>query len=162
MVVDVLVANWASVSRLSQQTNRQLDVFDCHGPRAVSCLATAQEGVRRILLVGSYDSTISVRDAKNGLLLRTLEGHSKTVLCMKVRGCCVCVCVSFKWDCGELFLFGQDYETETVLCFHQVVNDLVFSGSSDQSVHAHNIHVGLIIQFYISMCSLRKTKRGSS
>lgn len=34
--------------------------------------------------MGSYDSTISVRDAKNGLLLRTLEGHTKTVLCMKV------------------------------------------------------------------------------
>ncbi|XP_062379099.1 zinc finger protein 106 [Sardina pilchardus] len=73
-----------SVVTYSLKTNRQLEVFDCHGPRAVSCLATAQEGVRRILLVGSYDSTISVRDAKNGLLLRTLEGHSKTVLCMKV------------------------------------------------------------------------------
>lgn len=67
------------------QTNRQVEVFECHGPRAVSCLASTQEGARRILLVGSYDSTISVRDAKNGLLLRTLEGHSKTVLCMNVR-----------------------------------------------------------------------------
>ncbi|MGH0114479.1 UNVERIFIED_CONTAM: hypothetical protein FKN15_018798 [Acipenser sinensis] len=85
--------------------NKQLDVLECHNSRAVSCLATAQEGARRILLVGSYDCTISVRDAKSGLLLRTLEGHTKTVLCMKV------------------------------------VNDLVFSGSSDQSVHAHNIHV---------------------
>lgn len=27
------------------------------------------------------------------------------------------------------------------LVFFKVVNDLVFSGSSDQSVHAHNIHV---------------------
>ncbi|MEQ2188239.1 hypothetical protein GOODEAATRI_012971 [Goodea atripinnis] len=44
-----------------------------------------KEGARRLLLVGSYDSTISVRDAKSGLLLRTLEGHTKTVLCMKVR-----------------------------------------------------------------------------
>lgn len=26
-------------------------------------------------------------------------------------------------------------------CCFQVVNDLVFSGSSDTSVHAHNIHV---------------------
>lgn len=59
-------------------------MFECHGPRAVSCLASTQEGARRILLVGSYDSTISVRDAKSGLLLRTLEGHSKTVLCMSV------------------------------------------------------------------------------
>lgn len=61
-------------------------MFECHGPRAVSCLASTQEGARRILLVGSYDSTISVRDASSGLLLRTLEGHSKTVLCMNVGG----------------------------------------------------------------------------
>lgn len=73
-----------SVVSFSLKTNQQLDVFECHGPRAVSCLATAQEGARRILLVGSYDSTISVRDAKSGLMLRTLEGHTKTVLCMKV------------------------------------------------------------------------------
>ncbi|XP_058254960.1 zinc finger protein 106 isoform X3 [Hemibagrus wyckioides] len=73
-----------SVVTFSLKNNKQLDVFDCHGPRAVSCLATAQEGARRVLLVGSYDTTISVRDAKSGLLLRTLEGHTKTVLCMKV------------------------------------------------------------------------------
>uniref|UniRef100_A0A8C2JPT8 Zinc finger protein 106a n=1 Tax=Cyprinus carpio TaxID=7962 RepID=A0A8C2JPT8_CYPCA len=73
-----------SVITFSLRNNKQLDVFECHGPRAVSCLATAQEGARRILLVGSYDTTISVRDSKSGLLLRTLEGHSKTVLCMKV------------------------------------------------------------------------------
>uniref|UniRef100_A0AAQ4QM99 Zinc finger protein 106 n=1 Tax=Gasterosteus aculeatus aculeatus TaxID=481459 RepID=A0AAQ4QM99_GASAC len=66
------------------KTNKEAEVFDCHGPRAVSCLASSQEGARKILLVGSYDSTISVRDAKSGLLLRTLQGHTKTVLCMKV------------------------------------------------------------------------------
>ncbi|XP_063039786.1 zinc finger protein 106 [Engraulis encrasicolus] len=82
-VLFVGLAN-GSVVTFSLKTNRQLDVFECHGPRAVSCLATAQEGARRILLVGSYDSSISVRDAKNGLLLRTLQGHTKTVLCMKV------------------------------------------------------------------------------
>ncbi|KAF7704401.1 hypothetical protein HF521_021473 [Silurus meridionalis] len=73
-----------SVVTFSLKNNKQLDVFECHGPRAVSCLATAQEGARRVLLVGSYDATISVRDSKSGLLLRTLEGHTKTVLCMKV------------------------------------------------------------------------------
>ncbi|XP_019961206.2 zinc finger protein 106 [Paralichthys olivaceus] len=73
-----------TVVTFNLKTNKQMDVFECHGPRAVSCLASSQEGARRILLVGSYDSTISVRDAKNGLLLRTLEGHIKTVLCMKV------------------------------------------------------------------------------
>ncbi|XP_058470171.1 zinc finger protein 106 isoform X3 [Solea solea] len=73
-----------SVATYDSKTLKQLDVFECHGPRGVSCLANAQEGARRVLLVGSYDSTISVRDAKNGLLLRSLEGHTKTVLCMKV------------------------------------------------------------------------------
>ncbi|XP_048340113.1 zinc finger protein 106 [Sphaerodactylus townsendi] len=73
-----------SVATFSIKNNKQGDTFECHGPRAISCLATAQEGARRLLIVGSYDCTISVRDARNGLLLRTLEGHSKTVLCMKV------------------------------------------------------------------------------
>uniref|UniRef100_A0A674NLU8 Uncharacterized protein n=1 Tax=Takifugu rubripes TaxID=31033 RepID=A0A674NLU8_TAKRU len=59
----------------------------CHGPRGVSCLGAAQEGARRVLLVGSYDSTISVRDAKSGLLLRMLDGHAKTVLCLRVSPC---------------------------------------------------------------------------
>ncbi|KAM7367771.1 hypothetical protein PAMP_014048 [Pampus punctatissimus] len=73
-----------SVANLDLKTLKQLDVFECHGPRGVSCLATAQEGACRVLLVGSYDSTISVRNAKRGLLLRSLKGHTKTVLCMKV------------------------------------------------------------------------------
>ncbi|XP_073348470.1 zinc finger protein 106 [Pagrus major] len=73
-----------SVASYDLKTLKQLDILECHGPRGVSCLGTAQEGARRVLLVGSYDSTISVRDAKNGLLLRSLEGHTKTVLCMKV------------------------------------------------------------------------------
>uniref|UniRef100_A0A3Q1F9L2 Zinc finger protein 106-like n=1 Tax=Acanthochromis polyacanthus TaxID=80966 RepID=A0A3Q1F9L2_9TELE len=73
-----------SVASFDLKTLKQLDVFECHGPRGVSCLGTAQEGARRLLLVGSYDSTISVRDAKSGLLLRSLEGHSKTVLCLTV------------------------------------------------------------------------------
>lgn len=73
-----------TVVTFSIKNNKQQEIFECHGPRAVSCLATAQEGARKLLVVGSYDCTISVRDARNGLLLRTLEGHSKTVLCMKV------------------------------------------------------------------------------
>ncbi|NWY43676.1 ZN106 protein, partial [Sylvia atricapilla] len=103
-----------TVVTFSIKNNKKVDTFECHGPRAVSCLATAQEGARKLLVVGSYDCTISVRDARNGLLLRTLEGHSKTILCMKAS----------------------------------VVNDLVFSGSSDQSVHAHNIHTGELVRIY--------------
>uniref|UniRef100_A0A1A7XDS1 C2H2-type domain-containing protein n=1 Tax=Iconisemion striatum TaxID=60296 RepID=A0A1A7XDS1_9TELE len=73
-----------TVVTFNLRTNKQMDVFECHGPRGVSCLASSQEGAQRILLVGSYDSTISVRAAKHGLLLRTLKGHTKSVLCMTV------------------------------------------------------------------------------
>ncbi|XP_057678628.1 zinc finger protein 106-like [Corythoichthys intestinalis] len=73
-----------SVATFDLKTLKPLDMFECHGPRGISCLGTAQEGARRVLLVGSYDSTISVRDAKSCLLLRSLKGHTKTVLCMKV------------------------------------------------------------------------------
>ncbi|XP_068198000.1 zinc finger protein 106 isoform X2 [Antennarius striatus] len=71
-----------SVASHDVKTLKRLDVLECHGPRAVSCLGSTQEGARRVLLVGSYDGTVSVRDAKSGLLLRSLEGHAKTVLCM--------------------------------------------------------------------------------
>ncbi|XP_058149993.1 zinc finger protein 106 [Dasypus novemcinctus] len=82
-VLYVGLAN-GTVVTFNVKNNKRLEIFECHGPRAVSCLATAQEGARKLLVVGSYDCTISVRDARNGLLLRTLEGHSKTILCMKV------------------------------------------------------------------------------
>ncbi|XP_056872114.1 zinc finger protein 106 isoform X1 [Takifugu flavidus] len=111
---NVLYAGLASgsVASFDLKTLKPLDVFECHGPRGVSCLGAAQEGARRVLLVGSYDSTISVRDAKSGLLLRMLDGHAKTVLCLRV------------------------------------VNDLVFSASSDKSVRAHNIHTGELVRIY--------------
>uniref|UniRef100_UPI00358EE354 zinc finger protein 106 isoform X3 n=1 Tax=Myxine glutinosa TaxID=7769 RepID=UPI00358EE354 len=73
-----------SVVSISTLSNKMLDTFECHGPRAVSCLATSQEGSRRLLLVGSYDTTVTVRDAGSGLLLRALKGHNKSVLCMQV------------------------------------------------------------------------------
>ncbi|CAM9173762.1 unnamed protein product, partial [Lampetra planeri] len=80
MAWNVLFAGLANGS----VTLKQLDVFEGHAPRGVSCLGTALEGASRLLLAGSYDSTISVRDAKRGLLLRSLRAHTKTVLCMTV------------------------------------------------------------------------------
>ncbi|XP_012583995.1 PREDICTED: zinc finger protein 106 [Condylura cristata] len=91
------------------QNNKRLEIFECHGPRAVSCLATAQEGARKLLVVGSYDCTISVRDARNGLLLRTLEGHSKTILCMKV---------SMQWHGCSLIFGVVDHLKQHLLTDH--------------------------------------------
>ncbi|XP_066279854.1 zinc finger protein 106-like isoform X2 [Branchiostoma lanceolatum] len=72
------------VISINAQTKKCVDKFDCHTPRAISCITTGMEGPRRLLLVGSYDATISIRDARDGLLLKTLTGHSKTPLCMQV------------------------------------------------------------------------------
>ncbi|XP_078593635.1 uncharacterized protein LOC144871718 isoform X1 [Branchiostoma floridae x Branchiostoma japonicum] len=72
------------VISINTQTRKCVDKFDCHTPRAISCITTGKEGPRRLLLVGSYDATISIRDAWDGLLLKTLTGHSKTPLCMQV------------------------------------------------------------------------------
>ncbi|XP_053330391.1 zinc finger protein 106-like [Spea bombifrons] len=82
-IVYVGLAN-GTVVTVSLKSKKKIDVFECHSPWAVSCLATVQGKARRFLLVGSRDSTIRVRDARNGLLLRTLEGHTKSVRCMTV------------------------------------------------------------------------------
>ncbi|KAG7219960.1 hypothetical protein INR49_018492 [Caranx melampygus] len=72
------------------------ETIRCHSLKSKKCLELIlyqTESVwvhhrRRppVLLIGSSDSTISIRDAKSGLLLRSLQGHSKTVLCIKVSG----------------------------------------------------------------------------
>ena len=50
----------------------------------ITCLASAMEGVRKLLCVASNDCTICVRDAITGLLIHMLEGHTKTPLCLCV------------------------------------------------------------------------------
>ena len=50
----------------------------------ITCLASAMEGVRKLLCVASNDCAICVRDAITGLLIHVLEGHTKTPLCLSV------------------------------------------------------------------------------
>lgn len=65
------------------QTGRTLESFQCCD-QSVTCISSGLEGVRKIILVAAYTSPIYVCDAMSGLLLRMLEGHSKTVFCMQV------------------------------------------------------------------------------
>ena len=49
-------------------------------------LATGQEGARHILcIVEENEPSITIRDAKNKLFIRSLEGHTKTPLVLKVK-----------------------------------------------------------------------------
>jgi len=50
----------------------------------ITCLASAMEGPRKLLCVASNDCIITIRDAITGLLIRSLDGHTKTPLCMCV------------------------------------------------------------------------------
>ncbi|XP_074541419.1 zinc finger protein 106 isoform X2 [Halichoeres trimaculatus] len=134
------------------KTLKQLDVFDCHGLRGVSCLGTAQEGARRVLLVGSYDSTISVRDAKNGLLLRSLEGHTKTVLCMTVvndlvfSGSSDTNVHAYNIHTGELVRSykGHDHAVTSVV----VLGRVMVTACADKLVRVYDLQSHELLQVY--------------
>ncbi|XP_076816166.1 uncharacterized protein LOC143462045 isoform X3 [Clavelina lepadiformis] len=91
------------------------DILDCHSPHAVCCLTTGTDGARRVLCCGSSDCRVSVRDATDGLLLRILSGHTKTVNCL------------------------------------QLINHLLYSGSSDRSVLVHDIHSGDMVHRFLGL-----------
>lgn len=54
----------------------------------VMSLCPAQEGARKLLIVGGYDKMISIRDAKSGLLMRTLPllPHPPRALAVSILG----------------------------------------------------------------------------
>uniref|UniRef100_A0AAQ5YA78 C2H2-type domain-containing protein n=1 Tax=Amphiprion ocellaris TaxID=80972 RepID=A0AAQ5YA78_AMPOC len=147
-----------TVVTFNLKSNKQMDVFECHAPRAVSCLASSQEGARRILLVGSFDNTISVRDAKNGLLLRTLEGHTKTVLCMKVVNDLVfsgssdqCVHAHNIHSHEQLQVYGG--HKDMVMCM-SVHKNMIYTGCYDGSIQAVKLNLMQNYRCWWHGCSL--------
>ncbi|XP_039263420.2 uncharacterized protein LOC120339376 [Styela clava] len=69
---------------MNYKPDDDVNVLECHSCSAITCLTTGREGPRRILCSGSTDCTVSVRDATDGLLLRTIQGHMKTVTCLQL------------------------------------------------------------------------------
>ncbi|OWF46424.1 Zinc finger protein 106 [Mizuhopecten yessoensis] len=80
-----LGTDYGAVIGKDAKTGKTFESFQCCD-RSVTCISSGIEGVRKILLVAAYTSPIYVCDAISGLLLRMLEGHSKTVFCMQVTG----------------------------------------------------------------------------
>ncbi|XP_060068448.1 uncharacterized protein LOC132548599 [Ylistrum balloti] len=80
-----LGTDYGAVIGKDAKTGKTFESFQCCD-QSVTCIASGLEGVRKILLVAAYTSPIYVCDAISGLLLRMLEGHSKTVFCMEVVG----------------------------------------------------------------------------
>lgn len=54
------------------------------GQQGVRCMATGREGGRDLLITGSVEGTISVRDMHNGLLIRSIRAHTETTLDVQV------------------------------------------------------------------------------
>ncbi|KAG9336796.1 hypothetical protein JZ751_003144 [Albula glossodonta] len=129
-----------SVVSFSLNTNRQLDVFDCHGPRAVSCLVSAQEGARRILLVGSYDCTIST-----GELVRIYKGHSHAVTVVAILGkVMVTACLDKLVRVYELQshdrlqVYGGHKDMVMCMAIHK---SMIYTGCYDGSVQAVRLNL---------------------
>ncbi|XP_033734070.1 zinc finger protein 106-like isoform X2 [Pecten maximus] len=80
-----LGTDYGAVIGKDAKTGKTFESFQCCD-QSVTCIASGLEGVRKILLVAAYTSPIYVCDAISGLLLRMLEGHTKTVFCMEVAG----------------------------------------------------------------------------
>ncbi|KAJ6667274.1 hypothetical protein lerEdw1_017252 [Lerista edwardsae] len=137
-----------NVVTFSIKTNKQLDTFECHGPRAISCLATAQEGARKLLIVGSYDCTISVRDARNGLLLRTLEGHSKTT------GELVRIYKGHNHAVTVVNILGKVMVTACLDKFVRVYELQIYTGCYDGSIQAVRLNLMQNYRCWWHGCSL--------
>ncbi|XP_064600254.1 mucin-5AC-like [Liolophura sinensis] len=55
--------------------NKSLGAYRC-ASKAITCVTSATEGVRKIICVASLDASIGVFDASSGVMLRTLGGHT--------------------------------------------------------------------------------------
>ncbi|KAI8514981.1 hypothetical protein Bbelb_075720 [Branchiostoma belcheri] len=140
------------VISINAQTKKCMDKFDCHTPRAISCITTGMEGPRRLLLVGSYDATISIRDARDGLLLKTLTGHSKTPLCMQVvnhlvySGSADTMVMAHNINTGELQGIYKGH-THAVTGIH-VVGKVMITASLDRLVRVFEVASQEKLQVY--------------
>ncbi|XP_021259185.1 zinc finger protein 106 isoform X2 [Numida meleagris] len=107
-------------------------VFEGHTSK-VNCLLVIQtNGKNAALYTGSSDHTINCYNIKTKECMEQFKLEDR-VLCLHSR-----------WRILYAGLANGSVVTFNI----KVVNDLVFSGSSDQSVHAHNIHTGELVRIY--------------
>ncbi|RMC00521.1 hypothetical protein DUI87_23135 [Hirundo rustica rustica] len=107
-------------------------IFEGHVSKVNCLLVTQTNGKNAALYTGSSDHTINCYNIKTKECMEQFKLEDR-VLCLHSR-----------WR-----ILYAGLANGTVVTFSiKVVNDLVFSGSSDQSVHAHNIHTGELVRIY--------------
>ena len=65
------------------QIDKVVETFRC-AESPIKSLATGREGPRTLLVAAANDCTVTVRDITNGLLIRTIDGHTKAPMAVKV------------------------------------------------------------------------------
>lgn len=144
--------NTGVVASIDLVANKLLERLPCHEPRGVSCLTTATEGQRKLLCCGSFDSTITIRDYKTGLLIRTISDHSLTVLCLQVvenilySGSADMKVLAHNLNTGEL-LRSFDGHTRSVSGL-QVVGRVLVTSCLDKLIRCYDLTSGELLQVY--------------
>ncbi|XP_014680400.1 PREDICTED: uncharacterized protein LOC106820385 isoform X2 [Priapulus caudatus] len=71
------------VLHVKMKTGKVVDDWPC-STRVICCLATAREGSRHLVVIASFDKSITLRDATTGLFLRMLNGHKNIPISLVV------------------------------------------------------------------------------
>lgn len=107
-------------------------------------LKATQEGARRVLLLATRNSPVSVRDAMSGLLMRTMEGMiNPTVYTMLLHNNKVYCGTSqhdvlvYTFQDGQLIHKHEQSNTSGVVCM-TIINNLLFVGCYNGNIYAYN------------------------
>ncbi|XP_052106021.1 uncharacterized protein LOC127738724 [Mytilus californianus] len=124
----------------STKTDRNIDAYVC-SDRPISCISSATEGAQKVILVAAYDSTVFVLSATSGLLIRILEGHTKTVFSLQVDGSIVFsgsgdkTVMEHNLQTGDMsWTYTQAAGIITTVCVYE---DLLFSASFDKFIRCY-------------------------
>ncbi|XP_041468607.1 zinc finger protein 106-like isoform X2 [Lytechinus variegatus] len=74
------------IANINVQKSRVTWYYDCTPTFAVTAIASTLEGGIKLLITASKDRTVTIRQANDGLLLRSLEGHIDVVTDFQVLG----------------------------------------------------------------------------
>ncbi|KAK5648999.1 hypothetical protein RI129_003891 [Pyrocoelia pectoralis] len=102
------------------------------------------EGPRKILVVATRNSPVSIRDALSGLLLRTMESSfSPTVYTLLIDRSMVYCGTSqhgilvYTFEDGQLALQHEATKSKGVVCM-QIVSNLLFAGCYNGNIYVYN------------------------
>ncbi|ODV59230.1 ubiquitin-binding SDF ubiquitin ligase complex subunit MET30, partial [Ascoidea rubescens DSM 1968] len=98
----------------------------------------------KILITGSYDSTVKIWDIKSGKLIRTLIGHNKGVRCLKfddsklITGSLDSTIKVWNYHLGTCISTYRGH-TDSILSIDSYKNKIIVSGSADCTIKVWHV-----------------------